>query len=460
MKCRVSWSFDRYCPPDCKCELIYISRVVPGIDSITLFWFGNNNATYTVYYREKGCDTDWNWKITNQTEIILEKLKKETDYEFRISGKNCCSEVGFARTGFVPGTVVNYLHPSDSKYAFSGQYLCTPSLLKHPDGYLLASMDVYGRRTPQNLTLIFRSDDGGTSWYHYSELFPCFWGKLFLHKGEVYMLATSTEYGDLLIGKSVDGGKNWLNPIVLLRGSCHSQFPGWHKSAMPIIEHRGRLWTGIDYGSWTTGGHASSLLSIALDADLLQAENWHITELVAYDPTWKGSVEGDTRGFLEGNAVALPDGGIANILRYTTDKGSPKYGLVPILRGSCEDPDQKLVFDRYVPFPGNLSKFDILFDDVSGCYYSIVCRIYDEQIPGARNLLSLIKSTDLEHWEIVTDLLDYTKEDHKTVGFQYVSFIFDGDDLLYLSRTAFNDAQSFHDNNFITFHRVSNFRKL
>ena len=274
------------------------------------------------------------------------------------------------------------------------------------------------------------------------------------------MLATSTEYGDLLIGKSVDGGKNWLNPTVLLRGSCHSQVSGWHKSAMPIIEHKGRLWTGIDYGSWTTGGHASSLLSIASNADLLQAENWHITEPVAYDPTWNGSVEGDARGYLEGNAVTLPDGGIANILRYTTDKGTPKYGLIPILRGSCEDPDQKLVFDRYVPFPGNLSKFDILFDDVSGCYYSIVCRLYDEQIPGARNLLSLLKSIDLEHWEVVTDLLDYTQEDHKTVGFQYVSFLFDDDDLLYLSRTAFNGAQSFHDNNYITFHRVSNFRKL
>ena len=35
-----------------------------------------------------------------------------------------------------------------------------------------------------------------------------------------------------------------------------------------------------------------------------------------------------------------------------------------------------------------------------------------------------------------------------------------GDDLLALSRTAFNGAHSFHDSNFITFHRISNFRTL
>ena len=39
-------------------------------------------------------------------------------------------------------------------------------------------------------------------------------------------------------------------------------------------------------------------------------------------------------------------------------------------------------------------------------------------------------------------------------------FLFDGSDLLYLSRTAFNGAQNFHDNNYLTFDRVSDFRNL
>ena len=56
-------------------------------------------------------------------------------------------------------------------------------------------------------------------------------------------------------------------------------------------------------------------------------------------------------------------------------------------------------------------------------------------------------------------MLDYAKEDHAKVGFQYVSLAFDGDDLIFLSRTAFNRAQNFHDNNYLTFHRIPAFRE-
>lgn len=460
MNCRSQWSYERYRQPVNGGDDIYISRIAPDRTQIALDFFGKQSEEYDVFFRKMGSGDSWSIIKNDSCRVVLSGLEEGEEYEFYVSSPSAISKTGIARTGFVPGTVVNYLNPGDSKYAFSGQYLCTPSLMKHPDGYLLASMDVFEKNAPQNLTLIFRSDDNGESWYHYSELFPCFWGKLFLHRNEVYMLATSTEYGDLLIGKSSDGGKTWAEPSVLLRGSGCPRVPGWHKSAMPIIEYRGRLWTAIDYGAWNAGGHASALLSVCADSDLLRSENWSITEPLPYDSAWKGSVEGDNRGFLEGNAVVLPDGGIGNILRYTTDKGTPNHGLIPVLRGDTKDPDKVLTFAKYVPFQGNLSKFDILLDDVSGYYYSIICRIYDEKIPYARNLLSLVRTVDLEHWELVCDILDYTMDDPKTVGFQYVSFLFDGDDILFLSRTAFNGAKSYHDNNYITFHRITNFRKI
>ena len=84
---------------------------------------------------------------------------------------------------------------------------------------MLASMNLFANKHPQNLTLIFRSDDNGKSRHYISELMQCFWGKLFLHKGELYMLACPTEYGDLLIGKSTDGGRTFFSPVTLLRGS-------------------------------------------------------------------------------------------------------------------------------------------------------------------------------------------------------------------------------------------------
>jgi hypothetical protein len=42
---------------------------------------------------------------------------------------------------------------------------------------------------------------------------------MFIYQNELYMLSCSTEYGDLLIGKSTDGGKTFGEPTVLLKGS-------------------------------------------------------------------------------------------------------------------------------------------------------------------------------------------------------------------------------------------------
>ena len=144
------------------------------------------------------------------------------------ASENKKSRIRLARCGESVGAAVNYLHPDDEAYAFSGRYLCSPSLVRHPDGYLLASMDLFAGNHPQNLTLIFRSDDDGKTWHYVSELMPCFWGKLFIHKGELYMLSCSTEYGDLLIGRSDDGGKTWGAPTTLLRGSCPCKEVGWY----------------------------------------------------------------------------------------------------------------------------------------------------------------------------------------------------------------------------------------
>ena len=46
------------------------------------------------------------------------------------------------------------------------------------------------------------------------------------------------------------------------------------------------------------------------------------------------------------------------------------------------------------------------------------------------------------------------------MGFQYVDWQFDGDDLIYLVRTAYDGAHNYHDSNRITFHRLADFRRL
>lgn len=69
-------------------------------------------------------------------------------------------------------------------------------------------------------------------------------------------------------------------------------------------------------------------------------------------------------------------------------------------------------------------------------------------------------SDNLNDWEVLCDLIDRRDKDAHDVGFQYVDFEFDGDDIIFLCRTAMNGAHNYHDSNYSTFHRIKNFRDL
>ena len=200
MKTHIGWSYRPYRPPFEGAD-IYICRIVPKATSIELFWLPcEENATYTVFCKE--CEAESFEKLGDTTacSFRIEDLATERDYDFYVACNGITSAVRKARTGVAVGTTVNYLHPQDTVYSFSGRFLCSPTLLVYPDGYLLTSMDLFEGGAPQNLTLLFGSEDNGKTWEYVSEVFPCFWGKPFLHHGVLYILGCSTEYGDLLIG--------------------------------------------------------------------------------------------------------------------------------------------------------------------------------------------------------------------------------------------------------------------
>ena len=97
---------------------------------------------------------------------------------------------------------------------------------------------------------------------------------------------------------------------------------------------------------------------------------------------------------------------------------------------------------------------------VSGKYLSIANYIYDPEIKFARNLSCLMASDDLKEWKVVCNLHDFRDVDWRFAGIQYVAFEFQGDDLIYLARTALNNPRNHHDSNYSTFHRIKNFREL
>jgi len=169
------------------------------------------------------------------------------------------------RTGKSFGTTINYLHPQDNAYRFSGRYLGSPCIVRLPSGKLIAQMDVHDGDDAENLAILFDSTDGGKTWHYLTELSPCFWGKLFYHRGKLYNIACAAVYGDIIIGCSEDEGKTWSVPTHIVHGTNGDY--GGHHGVMPVIEHNGRLYTTFEYGAWKFQTFYHCLLSIDAKAD-------------------------------------------------------------------------------------------------------------------------------------------------------------------------------------------------
>ncbi|MBQ7487373.1 MAG: exo-alpha-sialidase, partial [Clostridia bacterium] len=324
----MAWSYSPYRPLLRDTGGIYISRIVPEQDSIHIEWLpAGGEQEYSLYIGEPDGELAF-VGTTPACEYTFACLAPDRDYCLKVSCSDSTSRVRLARCGnkIAEGVTVNYLHPQDEAYSFSGRYLCSPSLVRAPQGHLLASMDMFAPNAPQNLTMIFRSDDDGQSWHYVCELFPCFWGKLFVHRGRLYMLGVSTEYGDLLIGASDDGGYTFTPPVVLWRGACHSGEDGIHKNPQPVVEYAGRIWNTCEWGCWAHGTHAAMVFSCDAEADLLDPLSWRFTPPLPYNPAWPGTAEGKSAGTIEGTLAVLPDGMLYNIMRYDMMRCRPDYG--------------------------------------------------------------------------------------------------------------------------------------
>jgi len=358
-----------------------------------------------------------------------------------------------------PGIII------DHSPASSGLYIGSPSLTVLTNGDYLASHDLFGPQSseferPQ--TLIFRSRDQGKTWSPTARLSGVFWNNLFTHRGAAYLMGADRHHGRLVIRRSTDGGANWSDPrdgnTGLLTASGQ-----YHPAPMPGIEHGGRLWrTFEDAMGGTEWGkrYRAGLMSAPVDADLLHATNWSFSSVLPRDPAW---LAGRFNAWLEGNAVVSREGSLVNILRVDTPD-LPEVAARVEFTG-----DGKTArFDPttgFMPFPGGAKKFLIRFDPVSDKYWALSSPVMDRNAPGRpatiRNCLALLSSEDLKSWQITTVLLRHP--DQVQHGFQYPDWHFDGDDIIAVVRTAFDDAEggarNQHDANFLTFHRFKNFRR-
>ncbi len=469
MKPNMNWQFRPYAPfsrPQ-TALLPYVCLLAPNETGfeIELIDNGMPESEHVLFVRPRGTEEEWRKISFSGDRLKVSSLDAERDYEFyvsRLEDESARSALRLVRTGFYPDTMVHYAHPEDDIYAFSGHYLCDPTFVRVPSGALVAAMDVYDHAYPQNMEILFRSEDNGKTWSYLCDLLPAYWGTLFMHRDVMYMLCTSTENGHLMIGASYDEGRTWTRPVLLFVGGNTQKSDGFQRQPMPVIEHNGRIMTSLEFGSWPSPmRYGISTLSAPADADLLDPTSWTLSDLTYYDASWPGSPVGGIIALLEGSLYVAKDGKLINLLRMQIDKCTPNHGKACLLEIPQDDPEAAPRFHSIIDMPtGANTRTHILQDPVGGRYWGVGNLVTDEATPKQRNVLVLVVSDDGYDWHVAKMLLDYRHLDPQKVGFQYTSFIFDGDDILYLSRTSFNGAHSYHDANCQTLGVVKDFRSL
>ena len=358
-------------------------------------------------------------------------------------------------------------------------YLGSPSLVRMPDGAILATHDYFGDGAPKNaygedfLTSVYRSEDDGLTWTHLTLVPKCYWATIFEHRGSAYIIGVSAHNESIVIRRSDDGGYSWTRPVddttgVLFVGGVGRSAPNYHNGPAPVLSHGGRIWRGFEDNDETqefARGFRALVISADENADLLLAKSWRMSNQLPYDQDADAPDFGPNSGWLEGNVVADADGQLWDIMRLNTFPVLNKAALIRV------SPDgSTLEFDPetgFIDFPGGATRFTIRYDAQSGRFWSVVNDMEDDPdgTPRIRrNRLSLTSSPDLRHWAKHATLIEYyeptPEEATRTTGFQYTDWQFDGDDIMYLSRTSFDGAHNFHDANRMTFGRVVDFRTL
>ena len=348
-------------------------------------------------------------------------------------------------------------------------YLGSPSIVILPNGDYISSFQQYGfGAAGKQFTFFYRSADKGKTWEFQSRAERMLYARLFVHGGKLYCMGTQLPQRSIVLMRSNDGGKTWTQPQdnasgVIIDGVGRRL----HTSATPIVERKGRLWmaVGDNEGPRGPAGRDSRiiLLSAPANANLLVGKNWQASEPLVSETDWIA----DRRfgGWKEGNAVFTPGGEPAIVAQVLEPHNGRRAALI-----RYDEEGKKGVFtpsEDLITLPGGEKKFCIRYDEKSKRYWALTNHFFAKDrkrvssAANTLNMVALVYSDNLEDWTVKKVLL-FTEE-VESQGFMDMSWRIDGNDIIALIGTAWDDeqggAETAYRANYICFHRFENFRQ-
>lgn len=402
-------------------------------------------------------------RILNDTVYIAEVIGYDYDKKPIMHSNKRLFE-----TGYFPGQVINYIHPDDFTYAYSGKFPDSPNIIKLENGTYIACHGVMGWEGHNALCLVFVSKDYGKTWHYISRVERCCLAKLFRYGEKIYLLGTTdVKQGDLVLYESTDDCVSWSDPITLIE---HTEDYTLRCSPIAHAEFKGRLWLYIDRRCYSDpAGFQTAVASVPVDADFADPNNWAFTEFIKYNPEWEGIEQEAWGAYMmeEGNLIVNRNMELIMLIRFNSHRydipeADPTNIKAIMFKVDTDNPTAPMEFVKAIPFNGTFSKTYIQYDEETDLYYAMLSRMTTNKI-WQRNVLSLYSSYDLEHWKVERDLINLEDmewyENNWESGMHYPTWFIEGDDIVAAVRSSLNHADNFHNSNAITFHRFRGFRE-
>jgi len=322
--------------------------------------------------------------------------------------------------------------------------LANPNLLVLHNGDYLAS--ITGAQTPGGGSALWRSADKGSRWTLVHDGFEINRYSLFELRGSLYLIGNIGNEKVTRIYKSSDNGVTWTSNTW--KGNGGEDAP----SQVDIAN--GRIWKAA------YSGRGPGFYSAPTNADLMLESSWTLS--VASYGTFTLA---NGQRFKPGNELSLLKSKAGILYNLGRDQVyRPGDGWRPGL--TTIQPDlNDLTKTKWDPnyagprLPGNENgKCTARFDPIGGHYWALTSGTL-------RRELNLYSARDvggkIGDFQFRATIL---KGDSFNEGFNYPFIQFDGDDIIFVSRTAWEThrgtATRWHNGNLFTFHRIKSFRKL